>query len=166
PDRSGDGRRPRAVDADALWLARDVRGGWLHRVALADSLVSADALEPSRVRVDDANEARRVRGSGDEARHQSQPARRVPRLLLLRLLLVLPRELAAGLPGDGARPDADESRRLRGLAILRLWLERADRRLDCRPDDCRRLERDERAQRDRDGGVSLRAISDSGRPRQ
>ena len=68
-------------------------------------------------------------------RHEPQSARRLPRLLLLRLLLVFPRQLAARLPGDRAGPDDHDRRHLRGAAVLRVRGERADWRLDCRSVD-------------------------------
>ena len=65
-------------------------------------------------------------------------------VLLLRLLLVFPGQLAAGLPRHVARVDDDARRDLRGAAVHRVRPERADRRLDRRPPHRGRHGRDAR----------------------
>ena len=88
----------------------ELLGGRLRRAALADPLVPAHAEASSALRQHGGAGvgSPRVRRRGGHAGDQPQPARHLPRVLLLRLLLVFPRELAARLPRHVARPDDDD----------------------------------------------------------
>src|SRR5204863_850895 len=89
-------RCPRTLDADPLWVASKLFHHRLRRTLVAGAVVSDDtARAPWTRRSRRGNQQARFRPGPRRVGHEPESARDLPDVLLLRLLLVLPRELAA-----------------------------------------------------------------------
>src|SRR5262249_9581879 len=120
PNRPCGRWHPDSLDDPPLRLAPDAHIGRIFRNALGDPMDLDLSFQTARAKTYRVRSAALTRARHTGPDDKSESGGYLPRILLFRILLVSPRKLAAGLPGNRSPLDDPESGVLRIAALFRL----------------------------------------------